>query len=70
MILLHRVSIHAASLVKIGLAVSEIWELPVLAARLGAAHLHCRNFLKIILVHGVCIHTQILVEIGPAVAEI
>ena len=70
MILSFEVSIHTTSLVKIDLAVSEIWALPVFAAQLRTARLDYRNFLKMILAHGICIHTPILVEISPAVAEI
>ena len=47
MILLHRISIHTPSLVKIGWAVFEIWALPVFVAQLGTALLNCHNFLDL-----------------------
>ena len=39
MILAHGICIRTPTLVKIDLAVAEIWALPVFAAGLGAAHL-------------------------------
>ena len=51
-----KVSIHT-SLVKINLAVSEIWALPVFAARLRAAQFDHRNFLRWYL-HMVCASTH------------
>ena len=64
-------SIDTQSLVQIGPAVGEIWELPFfIAARLGSVHLRMIGNPTLLCPLPLSVHAPSLVQIGPAVAEI